>query len=358
MSFAIAAAGTGGHVYPGLAVGEALVGLGVARDEVLYIGGNRMEAKVYPAGGFPFLSVELRGLQRRLTGANLGIPSVVLKATRTISAELKAREVGALLGMGGYVTVPAGWAARRAGIRYAVSEQNAHAGLANRVMARSAARVFGSFPVTTGLPTASWVGNPVRASLAAFERGALRPRAIERWRLDPGLPVLGVFGGSLGAGAINAAVATAVENWAGPEIQVLHLAGQGYAEMNERAAMSPRRWTVLEFCEEMELFYAATDLVIARAGGSVAELTATATPSILVPGVFGSGGHQAANAAFLADAGAAVVLTEEELGDLGAVSVSLMADPERRGRMSEACAAFARPDAARVVAEAMMEMAS
>lgn len=358
MSFAIAAAGTGGHVYPGLAVGEALVGLGVSREEILYVGGNRMESKVYPAAGFPFLTVELRGLQRRLTSANLGIPSVVLKATRIISGELRARDVGALLGMGGYVTVPAGWAARRGGIPYAVSEQNAHAGLANRVMARSATRVFGSFPATTGLPTASWVGNPVRASLATFERGPLRARAVERWRLDPGLPVLGVFGGSLGARAINTAVATAVENWAGPEIQVLHLAGHGHAEMTERAAMSPRRWTVLEFCEEMELFYAATDLVIARAGGSVAELTATATPSILVPGVFGSGGHQTANAAFLADAGAAVVVAEDQLGDLGAMAASLMADPERRRQMSEACATLARPHAARVVAEAMMEMAS
>src|SRR5690606_9537363 len=112
VSFAIAAAGTGGHVYPGLAVGEALVDLGVSRDEILYIGGQRLEAQVYPEAGFPFLSVELRGLSRQLTLRNLGIPRVVMAAVRTIRAELVARQVKALLGLGGYVTVPAGLAAR------------------------------------------------------------------------------------------------------------------------------------------------------------------------------------------------------------------------------------------------------
>lgn len=355
-SFAIAAAGTGGHVYPGLAVGEALVAAGIPRSAVLYVGGSRLEAEVYPDAGFPFLQVELRGLQRRLTLANLSIPAVVRRAARRVGEELEDRRVGAALGMGGYVTVPLALATRRTGVPLAVSEQNAGAGLGNRVAARVARRVFGSFPVTHGLPTAEWVGNPIRERLATFDRDRLRTAALAGWDLDPGLPIVGVFGGSLGAGVINRAVAAMLEEWSGPPVQALHLAGRGYEEMSERARSSSLRWVVMDFCREMEHFYAAADLVVARAGGSVAELTATRTPSVLVPGGFGSGGHQAANAAALARAGAAEVLDEADLNALGAVVERLVADAAARAAMMEACARLARPDAAGVIARALIEM--
>lgn len=357
MTFAIAAAGTGGHVYPGLAVGEALVEAGVAPSDVLYIGGDRLEASVYPAAGFPFLSVELRGLARRLTTANLAIPRVVIRAVRTVHAELRARGVQAVLGMGGYVTVPVGVAARRAGAGLAVSEQNAEAGLANRMVSRFAHRVFGSFPQTGGLSRAEWVGNPIRRALAGFDRDRLRPQALARWDLEADIPVLGVFGGSLGAGAVNQAVAAMVERWDGPPLQVLHLAGHGYEEMSALARVSPVRWAVLDFCDEMEAFYAACDMVVARAGGSVAELTATATPAVLIPGGFGSGRHQEANASALAEAGCAVVVEEDEIGRLGPVVRGLAADRIRREEMADAAAQLARPEAATVIAQALQEMA-
>ena len=117
MSFAIAAAGTGGHVYPGLAVGEALVASGVPHEEVLYIGGDRLERSVYPERGFPFLEVEMRGLERSLSARNLELPSLVRRASRAIQRELSDRGVRAVLGMGGYVTLPAAWAARRLRVR-------------------------------------------------------------------------------------------------------------------------------------------------------------------------------------------------------------------------------------------------
>lgn len=358
MTFAVAAAGTGGHVYPGLAVGEALVEEGVDPSRILYIGGERLEAAVYPAAGFPFLSVELRGLTRRLTVANLGIPRVVVRAVRTIHAELRARRVRAVLGMGGYVSVPVALAARRAGVPLAVAEQNAEAGLANRVVARLARRVFGSFPRTGGLPAAEWVGNPIRHALATFDRQRLRPVALSRWALDAGTPVVGIFGGSLGAGAINQAVAAMLERWDGPDLQVLHLAGRGFQEMSALARVSPARWVVLDFCDEMDTFYAACDFVVARAGGSVAELTATSTPAVLIPGAFGSGRHQEANAAALEAAGCAVVVREAEIHRLGPAVRSLAGDPERRRHMATAAAHLARPRAATVIARALREMAA
>lgn len=357
MTFAIAAAGTGGHVYPGLAVGEALVEQGVEPSDILYVGGDRLEATVYPAAGFPFLSVELRGLARRLTLANLAIPRVVLRAVGAIHAELRHRRVRAVLGMGGYVTVPVGLAARRAGAALAISEQNAEAGLANRVASRLARRVFGSFPHTGGLPRAEWVGNPIRGRLADFDRERLRPPALARWELDPGLPVLGVFGGSLGAGVVNQAVVALVENWEGPSLQVLHLAGRGFEEVRARARVSPGRWVVLDFCDEMDSFYAACDMVVARAGGSVAELTATSTPAVLIPGGFGSGRHQEANAAVLEAAGCAVVVDEGNIDRLGPVVRDLASNAERRREMAQAAVRLARPEAATAVARALCEMA-
>ena len=354
MSYLIAAAGTGGHVYPGLAVGEALVAAGVDRSDVLYVGGSRLEATVYPEAGFPFLPVELRGLQRRLTTSNLGIPRVVRAATAAIAGEIDRRQVRVVLGLGGYVTVPAWLAARRQGVTLMISEQNAEAGLANRLASRSAGRVFVSFPATRGLPGGEWVGNPVRDEIARFDRAALGPVARARYGLTAEIPVLGVFGGSLGAGILNEAVVAAFRDGAGPDVQVLHITGRTGHEATAAAVKTrDRRWVLLDSEPQMDHFYAAVDLVVARAGGAVAELTATGTPSVLVPGRFGSGSHQEANAAALASAGAAVVVTEEGLADLGPVLDGLLSDRARLEAMAAACDRLARPSAARDIAAAM-----
>lgn len=352
MTYAIAAAGTGGHVFPGLAVGEALVAEGVDMGEVLYVGGTRLESAVYPGAGFPFLSVELMGLQRRFTPQNLRLPWVVKRAVDRITGEFEARNVGSVLGLGGYVTVPTGLAARRLGIPFCVSEQNAHAGLANRLMSRLASRSFGSFPETVGMPAASWVGNPIRRSVLS----AVDPtEARSSYGLQPEAPVVGVFGGSLGAKVLNDAVEAHVTEWRNTGLQVLHLVGARNAEIVAKAR-GVHGWHVVPFEDRMERFYAACDLVVARAGGVVAELTATATPVVLVPGAFGSGGHQRANAEVLERIGAAVVVTEEDMGRLGSVVTDLAGDPAALKAMAEAARSFAKPHAAANIGAVMREL--
>lgn len=357
MTFLIAAAGTGGHVFPGLAVGEALVDRGVARSEILFVGGNRMEATICPQEGFPFLEVDIRGLRRSLSPSNLSLPLVVRRAGARVAEAIEQREIGAVAGMGGYVTIPAGLAARRTSTPLFVSEQNASAGLASRLASRWAARTFGSFPTTDGLPRAEWVGNPVRRAFWDFDRDRLRPAALERHGLDPDHPVIGVFGGSLGSGVINAAIDDLVTSWQGRDIQIIHIVGErffeGAASNDEGAA---HRRIVLGFVAAMEEFYAAADVVIARAGGAVAELTATATPSILIPGRFGSAGHQEGNARFLESAGAAVVVAEDDLSGLGDV-VSEVLEEDRLEQMAAAARRIARPHAAHSIADAMLEAA-
>ncbi len=357
MTFLIAAAGTGGHVFPGLAVGEALVDRGVARSEVLFVGGNRMEAAVCPQEGFPFLEVDIRGLRRSLSPSNIGLPLVVRRARTRIAEAIEQRQVRAVLGMGGYVTIPAGLAARRTGRPLFVSEQNAAAGLASRIASRWAVRTFGSFPETEGLGRAEWVGNPVRRAFWDFDRARLRPAALERYGLDPSIQVVGVFGGSLGSGVINAAIDALVTSWDGPPIQIVHIVGERFyedtASSDEGAA---HRRLVLGFVAAMEEFYAVSDLVIARAGGAVAELTATATPSVLIPGRFGSAGHQKGNAKFLADSGAAVTVAEDDLPRLGEV-LSGVLDGGRLDDMAAAAHRIARPHAAHSIADAMLDAA-
>ena len=356
MSHVIAAAGTGGHVYPGLSVGEALVEIGVDRRDILYVGGNRLEATVYPEEGFGFLSLELIGLQRSLTLRNLRIPAVVMRAKKRIEIALREIAAQSVLGMGGYVTIPAALAARRLGIPLLIAEQNAEAGLANRVANRWASRTFVSFPDTGGLSSGEWVGNPVRSPFWSFSRDELRPRALERYDLEPGLPVVGVFGGSLGAGAINEAVSTMVRSWVGPSVQVVHLVGEMH--MARFAPLDPASnvmWRRIPFETSMEYFYAASDFVVARAGGAVAELSATATPSVLIPGGFGSAGHQLGNAQFFADEGAAVIIHERELGELDSVVRSLIDDPHRLEAMASSASRIAKPDAAHQIAKAMRE---
>lgn len=356
MTFLIAAAGTGGHVFPGLAVGEALVDLGVAPDQVLFAGGQRIEARVYPEAGFPFLGLKLRGMQRSLSMKNLGLPRMVWRARNEIVGQIVQRGVRAALGMGGYVTVPTALAARKTRIPLLLAEQNAGAGLANRMASRWAARTFVSFPDTPGLEEGEWVGNPVRKALVDFDRERLRGKGLAKYGLDPDLPVLGVFGGSLGAGVLNTAARHLAASWSGPPIQMLHLTGQGNLSPAEGLS-STVKWNQVAFEEQMELFYAACDLVVARAGGGVAELTVTGTPAILIPGAFGSSGHQAANAEFVRAAGAALVLPQDQIEELTGLVKETLLDPVRLQTMSAASRSIAKPQAAMTIAGAMLELA-
>lgn len=359
MTLLIAAAGTGGHVFPGLAVGEALIDLGVPRTDIIYVGGDRLEAQVYPREGFEFLQVPLAGLKRSLTPKNARIPLVVIKARNRIAEAIVTRDIRVVLGMGGYVTIPAALAARKRRIPFFNAEQNAEAGLANRVTARWARETFVSFPDTGGLPNASWVGNPVRHVFWDFDRQSLRSAGLERYDLDPEIPVVGVFGGSLGALSINDAITEILETWSGPPVQVVHLTGESHHDsLIDRVPGNAVTWRRVGFEELMELFYAVCDVVIARAGGAVAELTATATPSILVPGQFGSGGHQESNARFLEQSGAAVIVEQDHLhAELEKILIDIIEDPGRREQMARAADDIAKPDAARTIARTMMEAA-
>lgn len=346
-SFLIAAGGTAGHVLPALAVAESLQ----SRGARVTLAGRpeSVEERLARSAGLDFDAFRVEGLPRgvglRLAGA-LARDAVAPAACVRI---LRRRRPAAVLGAGGYVGGPMVLASSLLRIPAALTEADAHFGLANRLAAPFAKRVFLAFPLD-GLdqPKYRVVGRPIPARS--------RPPASAEARATFGLPadgpVLLVFGGSQGARRLNEA---AYEAFAEDGPAVLHLAGErDFPELERR----PRRegYRLLPFTDEFGAALAAADLVVARAGGSVWEVAAAGRPALLVPYPHATADHQAKNARYFERGGGAVVVPEDQL-DLRRQVGGLLADPGRLTAMGKAMLDLAKPDAADVVAEELMALA-
>ncbi len=348
----VMAGGTGGHVFPALAVAERLTASGWP---VVWLGTRHgIEARLVPAAGFEVEWIEVRAL--RGTGAVGWIFApfrVVYALVRSLVAMLE-RKPAAVLGMGGYVTGPGGVAAWLLRRPLLVHEQNAVAGLTNRALARLARRVLTGFPGT--LRQGEWIGNPVRAAIAAL--ASPRERMADR---DGPLRVL-VLGGSQGARAINEVIPAAVARLA-PAARPLvrHQCGERLLEETRTAwraagvAVEP-----VAFIEDMAEAYAWADLVVCRAGAlTCAELAAAGVASILVPFPAAVDDHQTRNARFLADAGAAELVPQSAF-DATCLAERFVRYASRRTmleHMGQAARSLARPGAADDLARACMDVA-
>jgi len=352
MTYAFAAAGTGGHVYPAIATAEALIDAGVSRSDIVFFGGDRMEVDAVPAAGFAFVPLEIRGFKRSMSTDNLRLPKMVRSAGRHVAEEMAARRVRVVTVFGGYVTGPAVLGARRQGAGIIVHEGNAVPGVAHRLARRSAARTLVAFAAAADrLRGAELVGNPLRAPIAGYDRAHLRAEAHSHYRIDGDRPVLGVFGGSQGALALNEFVSEFLRTSAA-DVTVVHLTGQGILP-----EITDPRWRARPFEDRMELFYAAVDLAVSRAGAmTMSELAATATPAIVVPLPAGRG-YQAANAADLSAAGGAIVIDQDRLGEVGPIIDEILSDRVALDRMAKGAESVGHPNAAAVVAAAMQEVA-
>jgi len=340
----VAGGGTGGHLFPGLAVAECAADAGA----VLFVGSaTGIEARVVPQTRFAFHPLAIRGLRGRgwRGAAQLAVqlPAAIARAWR-ILGEFRAEVV---VGVGGYASVPIVLAAWLRRVPAVLLEQNAHPGMANRALARLAARVCTTFAEANHYFPPSKVvltGNPVRA----FAPPTARARA--------GFTLL-VFGGSQGAHRLNEAMAEAAAALrdAVPDLHVIHQTGAA-----DRAALQARYVElgidadVREFIDDMGAAYHAADLVVCRAGATtVAEVTALGKPAILVPYPFAADDHQRANASVLAARGAAILMLDRELTGAGLAEtiIGLARDRARLLAMGDAARRLAVPDAAaRVVA--------
>src|SRR5579875_1795222 len=348
LRFLIAAGGTVGHVAPALAVAEALR----RRGAVVTFAGSpaRVEARLVPERGYEFDPFAISGLPRRAGPELLRSVGRALAAPLACLRILERRRPDAVLGAGGYVAGPMVLAARLRGIPAALTEADAHLGLANRLAAPFARRIFLAVPVGRGGAKYRAVGRPVPDTSRAADRAAAR----ERLGLGPDARVVLVFGGSLGARLLNE---LALSAWAEKGPAVIHLCGErDYAELRDR--LSRPEYLLRPFVDEIGVAYGAADVVLARAGGSVWELAAAGLPAVLIPGSFATGGHQAKNAQWFERAGGAVVVPETEAERAPRVVEELLAAPERLARMRAAMLAAAKPDAAEEIADELVELAS
>lgn len=345
----IAAGGTVGHLAPSLAVAEALRERGVA---VTFAGSpDRVEARLVPERGYAFDGFAVAGFPRRPGPSQLR--ALVLAAAAPVACLriLERRKPDVVLGGGGYVAGPMVLAARLRGIPAVLTEADAHLGLANRLAAPFAARVFLALPVH-GRNGAKYVavGRPVPARSRAVPRAEAR----ERLGLPAEGPVVLVFGGSLGARLLNE---LALDAWGDSGPAVLHLCGERDYELLRGRATRPD-YVLRPFIDEIGLAYGAADVAVARAGGSVWELAAAGLPAVLVPGDFATGGHQRKNAEWFASAGGAIVVPEQDARRAPEVVDALLADPPRLAAMSAAMRAAAKPDAAERIADELVELAA
>ena len=311
---------------------------------------DRVEARLVPEHGYPFDEFAVAGFPRRPGPAQLRALALAAAAPVACLRILERRKPDVVLGGGGYVAGPMVLAARLRGIPAALTEADAHLGLANRLAAPFAERVFLALPVH-GRNGAKYVavGRPVPARSQAVARAEAR----ERLGLPADGPVVLVFGGSLGARLLND---VALDAWAESGPAVLHLCGdRDYPSLQGRATRPD--YVLLPFIDEIGLAYGAADIAVARAGGSVWELAAAGLPAVLVPGEFATGGHQQKNADWFAQAGGAVIVSEAEAGRVPELVGSLLADPAKLAAMAAAMRAAAKPDAAERIADELVELA-
>lgn len=353
----IVGGGTGGHVYPAIAVAEAWLAQGPGYTVAFVGSAEGLEARAVPARGFDFTAVKARrlknaGFVERLRSL-LSMPGAILRGRRLI-AELKPDVV---LGVGGYVSGPVVLAAVTRGVPVAVAEQNAVPGLTNRILGRFARRIYTAFPEAGArLPArkVQMLGNPVRAAIL---------EASESIPAPSGRRVL-VIGGSQGARALNrdlpAALAAAGARF--PDLVVEHLAGPGRvaeaAEQYEAAGFE--QVEVLDYQEDMAGALSRADLVVARAGATtVAELAVMGRPSLLIPFPYAADDHQAANAASLVDAGGARMLRESAFGEgaLEGAVIELVSDLGALREMSARARERGRPEAAVNIAADLRRLA-
>lgn len=358
----IAGGGTGGHIFPAIAIANA-VREREAAAEFLFVGAEgKMEMTKVPAAGYRIEGLPIRGFQRGSIVKNLALPWLLLRSMLKARKLVRTFRPQVAVGVGGYASGPLLAAAQRMGVPTLIQEQNSFPGKTNIHLAQRAQRICVAyagmerfFPKEKLLLT----GNPVRSEVVRLT--GKRPRGMEHFGLADDRPVLFITGGSLGARGINRGAEAALQQWKDAGIQVIWQTGTPYLAL-ARAAVETLGYTdckVLEFVDRMDLAYAVADLVVARAGAiSVSELCLVERPAILVPLPTAAEDHQTHNARALTDRGAAVLLPDTAaVEQLGPKVIELLHDPASLERLRRAIAGLGTHNAAEAIAQEVIRLA-
>lgn len=354
----VAGGGTGGHLFPALAIADEIKNL--QPDAAFLFLGTRgkIEARVVPQRGYAFRTIWISGFHRGLTIDNLLFPLKVLVSLVQSFFVIRQFRPDVVIGTGGYVCGPVLSVASMLKIPTVIHESNSYPGVTTRMLAMRATKIFIAFDDARRwlkrTDHVTLVGTPTREILGAVSRSASR----DFFRIDPNKKTLLVFGGSLGAASINNAVLETVDDLLNGGIQLIWQTGQTDFE-RVRAAIGYKSIGWLgAFIDRMEYAFGAADLVVCRAGATtLAELTRLGKPAIVIPFPHAAGDHQTHNARSLAEAGAAVMIADSNARQkLKAVALGLLGDPERLEKMGRASARLGKPEAGRTIAATILEM--
>lgn len=362
----IAAGGTGGHIYPGIALADA-VKRRRADADISFVGTEKgLEKTLIPNAGYPLDFIDVKPFQRKVGLEPIAAGFSLLRGTGQARKLLKDANVVA--GMGGYPSLPTIAAARLSGVPSVIHESGAVAGLANKVAARFTSNIALAFEeAASGFPRRvrpRVVGMPLRREIATFDRKALRPPARSEYGIPEGTVALLVMGGSLGALTLNRVALELAERWRDrDDVRIILKAGKEH-EASARASLEAsggiRVAMPYGFIDRIDTAYAAADLALVRAGaGTVAEIPVVGLPAVLIPYPHAPGDHQTLNAQPLMKAGAGVIIADHEANAdrIGPVIEELLAEPGRLQAMSEAALSLARPHAADELADWILELA-
>lgn len=361
LKFIVSGGGTGGHIFPAIAIANALK-TKLPDAEFLFIGAEgRMEMEKVPLAGYKIEGLWISGLQRRLTWSNLSFPFKVISSLARAKKILKNFKPDAVIGTGGYASGPMLRVASKAGVPTLIQEQNSYPGITNKILAKRVDRICVAYDgMDRFFPKEKIVftGNPVRQDILNLE--GKRPRGQEMFGLDPGKLTLLVIGGSLGARTINESIAAGLGKLAENNIQLIWQTGKPFFPKAEQAIAlyKSHGMHAQDFIAKMDYAYAAADIVISRAGASsVSELCLVHKPCILVPSPNVAEDHQSKNAMALVNHQAAILVKDAAAAtELIPAALHLAADADLRNRLELKIAGMAVKDSAGLIASEIISL--
>ena len=358
MTVLFAGGGTGGHLYPAIAIAEEIVKKD-SNAKIVFVGTkNKIEARVVPQKGFEFHTIWISGFSRRLTISNIIFPLKVIVSLFQSFFVIQKIKPNVVVGTGGYVCGPMLFVASVLGIPTAVHESNSYPGVTTRLLARRVSKVFITFDVTkkwlSSKASIEVVGNPTREELSSVTRN----EGSAFFKLDPKKKTVFVFGGSLGAASINKAMPEIVNDAIAHDYQIIWQTGETDWQ-SAKTIQQHNNIVAMKYIDRMDCGYAAADIVVSRSGATtLAELTRIGKPAILVPYPYAAANHQVLNAETLVEAGAAVMIIDSELQTKLLPSIrKLLFDDLKQKTMREKSLKLGKPNAGKDIAQKIVMLA-
>jgi UDP-N-acetylglucosamine--N-acetylmuramyl-(pentapeptide) pyrophosphoryl-undecaprenol N-acetylglucosamine transferase len=361
MKVIISGGGTGGHIYPAIAIANQLKAVDPT-TQILFVGAEgKMEMEKVPKAGYQIIGLPIVGIQRSLSLSNILFPFKLIRSLLKARAVIKDFRPDVAVGVGGFASGPLLMIASLMGVQTLIQEQNSHAGITNKLLAKRAKKICVAYPNMEAFFPSNKIkltGNPVRKDILDISNK--QQPAYRHFGLDPNKKTLLVIGGSLGAKTINESIEVGLDKLIKAGYQILWQTGKPYIEKAKAAvaALKTENIVVFDFIYEMDLAYAAANVVVSRAGAlSVSELCLVGKPAILVPFPFAAEDHQTQNAMSLVNHNAALMIRDQDAkNELITATLALLTNTKKQEELSKNIKTLAKPNAAQEIAEEILSL--